>query len=306
MQTTPVTPAAIAASTWAVPPLARAADGSLSRQENARIIRHIEQGGISTLLYGGNAILYHVPLSEYAAVLELIVTLAAEESLVIPSVGPAFGTMMDQAALLEEHAFPTVMVLPQRDVATSTGMATAIRQFVERFGKPVVVYLKYDEQMAVGDVARLAADGLVSAVKYAVIRDDPANDDYLRRLVDAIDPKQMLSGLGDQPAIVHLRDYGLGSFTTGCGCVAPRITAALLEAIQAEDWERAEELRAMFVPLETLRDAWGPIPVLHVAVREARIAETGPILPLLSEPAPDRIEAIAGAALALAAMNSSL
>ncbi len=128
--------------------------------------------------------------------------------------------------------------------------------------------------------------GLISAIKYAVVREDPSQDDYLREIVEAVDPKMVLSGLGDQPAIVHLRDFKLGGFTTGCGCVAPHLSTALLKAIQAGDWEGAERIRERFIPLEDLRNAHGPITVLHRAFSLAGLAETGPIIPLLDEPNP--------------------
>ncbi|MGC2041330.1 MAG: dihydrodipicolinate synthase family protein, partial [Paraburkholderia caledonica] len=45
----------LAASVMAVPPLARRADLALDADQNATLIRHIEAGGVRTLLYGGNA-----------------------------------------------------------------------------------------------------------------------------------------------------------------------------------------------------------------------------------------------------------
>ena len=56
-------------SVLAVPPLARSADGRIDRAANEKIIRHIEAGGVSILLYGGNANLYHLPLDEYEPLL---------------------------------------------------------------------------------------------------------------------------------------------------------------------------------------------------------------------------------------------
>ena len=110
---TSLTPAQLTGSVLAVPPLCRKPDYSLDDAENAKLIRHIEAGGIRTLLYGGNANFYHVALSEYDALLSLLAQHAGADTLVIPSAGPAFGTMMDQAKVIRRHRFPTVMVLPQ-------------------------------------------------------------------------------------------------------------------------------------------------------------------------------------------------
>src|SRR2546428_7818534 len=121
----------LTASVLAVPPLARNSDFSVDQAENAKIIRHIEAGGIRTLLYGGNANFYHLPLSEYESVLSLLESTAGADTLVIPSAGPAFGTMMDQAAILRRHRLPTAMVLPQVRVTTSEGVADGIARFVD-------------------------------------------------------------------------------------------------------------------------------------------------------------------------------
>ena len=88
--------------------------------------------------------------------------------------------------------------------------------------------------------------------------------------------------IGERPAIVHLAEFGLPSFTSGSVCVAPAASTALLRALADGRQGEAKAIRELFLPLEDLRDAHGPIPVLHHAVTEAGIADMGPILPLLS------------------------
>jgi dihydrodipicolinate synthase/N-acetylneuraminate lyase len=66
--------------------------------------------------------------------------------------------------------------------------------------------------------------------------------------------------------VIHLRDWQLPGFTTGSGCIAPLQSQKLLEACQNEDFETALKVRAHFIPLEDLRDAWGPARVLHHAL----------------------------------------
>jgi dihydrodipicolinate synthase/N-acetylneuraminate lyase len=292
-------------SVMAVPPLARNADDSLNADENRRLIQHLEAGGITLLLYGGNANFYHLPLSEFEPALELLSTTASDTSLVIPSVGPAYGTMMEQARMVRRFRFPTLMVLPQQGITTSAGVATGIRRFVEAAGIPALVYIKHDGFIEPEDVAALDRDGLVSAVKYATVRTDTSRDDYLRRLIQVVDPRKIISGIGEQPAVIHLRDFGLGGFTSGCVCVAPRLSQAMLAAMRRGDWMEAERIRQLFKPLEDLRNAIHPIRVLHEAVDAAGIASTGPLLPLLSNVEPKDKPAIAVAAKALLALNST-
>ena len=291
-------------SVMAVPPLARNADDSLNAEENCRLIRHLEAGGITLLLYGGNANFYHLPLSEFEPALELLSTAASDTSLVIPSVGPAYGTMMEQARIARRFRFPTLMVLPQQGITTSAGVATGIRRFVEAAGIPALVYIKHDGFIEPEDVAALDRDGLVSAIKYATVRTDTSRDDYLRRLIQVVDPRKIISGIGEQPAILHLRDFGLGGFTSGCVCVAPRLSQAMLAAMRRGDWMEAERIRQLFKPLEDLRNAIHPIRVLHEAVDAAGIAKTGPLLPLLSNVEPKDQPAIAVAAKSLLGLNN--
>jgi dihydrodipicolinate synthase/N-acetylneuraminate lyase len=294
----------LARSVMAVPPLARDAAGKIDAAHNARLIRHMEVSGVSLLLYGGNANIYHLPLDEYEPLLTMLADTASAQTLVVPSAGPTYGLLLEHAKVLRRHRFQTAMVLPQQGITTSAGVATGVRRFVEAAGIPALLYVKHDGFIEPADVAALCRDGLISAIKYATVRSDPAHDPYLRELVGLVDPATIISGIGEQPAIVHLRDFGLGGFTTGCGCVAPRLSQAMLAAIRRHDWTEAEQIRRVFEPLENLRNGINPIRVLHEAVAAAGIAATGPLLPLLSNVEEPHRPAIAAAARALLAADA--
>ncbi len=240
MDTQPISAARLASSVIAVPPLARKSDLTIDAEENRRLVQYLESGGVSILLYGGNAVLYHVRPSEYALLLQTLVDISAGDTLVVPSVGPAFGTMMDQAEVLADFDFPTVMILPQKEIADSTGIARGVRLFAERYGKPVVVYIKHDRWLEPETVGQLYRDGLISWVKYAVVRDNPAKDDYLREVMQNVPPELVVSGIGEQPAIIHMQDFGVGSFTSGCVCVAPSRSMDLLAAVKSGNYDEAK------------------------------------------------------------------
>ena len=176
MWTSAISQELIANSVIAVPPLARDSHRRVSALENTKIIRAIEAGGVSTLLYGGNAVFYHLRLAEYADTLSMLANAAAENTWIIPSVGPTYGTMMDQAEVLKDFDFPTVMILPQKEVADEHGIATGVRLFVEQYGKPIVLYIKHDRWLSPALVESLVRDGLVSWIKYAVVRENPSVD----------------------------------------------------------------------------------------------------------------------------------
>jgi len=281
MKTSPVTRQDLAASVFAVPPLARDGDLALNRAENRRLIAHIEAGGITSLLYGGNACLFDVPLGEYGALLEFLAGAVAADTWLVPSAGPEYGRLLDQARMVRDLGFPTVMALPDASPSTPTGIMTGLRRFAERFGRPVIAYIKSDGYLEPTHVGKMFEDGVLCCVKYAVVRADPGRDDYLRALLDHVERACVVSGMGERPAIVHVRDAGLASFTSGLACVAPRTSNGLLGAIRAGDHRRAEALWQTFMPMETHRDRLGAIRVLHDAVTLSGVADMGPILPML-------------------------
>ena len=269
-------------SVIAVPPLARNASGSVCAEQNRRLIRHIEGGGVRILLYGGNAVFYHVRPSEYAGILTMLAETAAPGTEIVPSAGPSYGVSLDQAAVLRDYPFRTAMVLPHQGLNTPDGVATGLRHFAEAYGKPIVVYIKAEGYLTPALTAALVRDGLVSWVKYAIVRADETQDPFLDELTQQVDPAMIVSGMGEQPVMHHLRDRKLAGFTSGCVCVNPALSAQMLTACQAGDWAAADRLRRVFEPLENLRNEINPVRVLHEAVTLSGIGDMGVITPLLS------------------------
>jgi dihydrodipicolinate synthase/N-acetylneuraminate lyase len=274
---------------FSVPPLARRNDQkrSLDFEQNDLIVKHLLNGGITRLLYGGNAFLYHVSLAEFEEMLEWL-SATSEDAWFIPSIGPSFGRAIDQAPLLRKYNFSTAMLLPSADPRDAAGLEAGYREIGEAANCKLIVYLKdesnfgNDKNAGLDAVARLVDDGTCIGIKYAVVRDDPGQDEYLDALLSRVDRKYVISGIGERPAIVHLRDWNLTGFTTGSGCIAPDLTQQLFEALAREDFDSASAIREKFIPLEDLRDAWGPARVLHHATELAGIAKTGPMLPYVS------------------------
>jgi dihydrodipicolinate synthase/N-acetylneuraminate lyase len=306
VKTTPVTPSDLAASVLAVPPLARHANLTLNHAANKAQIDHLQAGGVRTLMYGGNANFYNIGTVEYPAILDMLEKLAGKDTWVIPSIGSDFGKAFDQVSILRERKFPTAMALPQATISTESGIATGLRKLAERLGKPLIVYIKSDDYLSPKTVAALDADGCVAAVKYGTIRTDYTQDAYGKALVQAVNPNKIISGIGERPAIIHLRDLGLQGFTSGSVCVAPRGSMALLKALKAGDYAGAEKIRAAYLPLEDARDEINPIRTLHEAVTLAGIADMGPILPMLSNIEENHFTRVRDAARALLAHDRTL
>jgi dihydrodipicolinate synthase/N-acetylneuraminate lyase len=281
---------------FAVPPLARAPGKAraIDFEQNSRIVRYIAQGGISRFIYGGNAFLYHLTLDEYEQLLEWQAGITEDGLWFILSAGPSYGRLMDQARLLRRFAVPCVMTLPCGDPRDAAGLERGLREFAQAAGVRLMLYLKEETNMGANliagldTVAKLVDEGICIAIKYAVVREDPAQDRYLDQLLKRVDRSKVISGIGERPAIIHLRQWGLPGFTTGSGCLAPTLSAAVFSACRAGDYGQAERIRSRFLDLEDLRDAWGPARVLHHALDLAGVARTGAIPPFVSELSPEQ------------------
>jgi dihydrodipicolinate synthase/N-acetylneuraminate lyase len=288
MRTQPIQPTDLQ-GVFPVPPLARKDDSarSIDFAANDRILRHMTSGGMTRFLYGGNAFLYHISLSEYEELLDWM-SGAGDDLWMIPSAGPSFGRLLDQARVLRRYKFPCVMALPCGDPRDAEGLERGLREFAEKSGMPLVLYLKEetnfgkDKMAGLDAVARMVADGTCVWIKYAVVRPEPKDDPYLQAVLDRIDRSRIVSGIGERPAIAHMRDWSLQGFTTGSGCVAPVSSLELFRACVRGHFDTAESFRQRFLPLENMRDAWGPARVLHAATELAGIAATGPIPPFIT------------------------
>ncbi|MFX1765142.1 dihydrodipicolinate synthase family protein [Paraburkholderia sp. A1RI-2L] len=306
MNVSPIVEREFASTVMAVPPLARRADFSLDVEQNRKLIRHMEAGRLRTLLYGGNANLYHVVVSEFRDLLDMLAETTSPGTRVIPAIGPDYGKMLDQARILAQTRHQTAMVLPLAGFTTPAGVEAGLMRIADTAGIPLTLYIKSESYVDVDTLARLIDRGTLIAVKYAIVREDPSNDPYLRRLLQSVSASRVVSGMGERPALVHVRDFGLASWTTGSGCIAARAVTALLEAAKEGRADEAQRLYEAFMPLETLRDDISLIRVLHDAVTLSGIADMGAILPLLSHSPAEALPAIGAAARALLAFERSL
>lgn len=306
MNVSPIVESEFASTVMAVPPLARHADLSLNAEENHKLIQHMEAGGVRTLLYGGNANLYHVAPSEYRELLDMLSERTASTTRVIPAIGPDFGKMHDQARVLSQTSYRTAMVLPMSGFSTPAGVEAGLTRIVDAAGIPLTLYIKSEDYVDVDTLARMVDCGTLIAVKYAIVRENPADDPYLRRLLQSVSASKVVSGMGERPALIHVRDYGMAAWTTGSGCIASTAIMALLKAAKTGDTPEAQRLYDAFMPLETLRDDISLIRVLHDAVTFSGVADMGPHLPLLSESPVESQAEITNAARELLAFDGSL
>jgi dihydrodipicolinate synthase/N-acetylneuraminate lyase len=276
---------------YPVPPVAWLATGSsrkLNPGENEKLFRFLVDQGVKKIVYGGNAMVYHMTLPQYSELIEWL-SGVADQAEIMPAVGPSFGRALDQAAVVRGHHFHSLLVLPSTsDPRDAQGLEIGLREIFEAAELPLSLYIRDESNFGsnrdagLDVIGRLVDEKICSTIKYALVRKDPADDPYLRSLLTRVNASRVISGIGERPAVVHLRDFKLAGFTTGSGVIAPTLCRDLLNACHAGDHAKAEGIRSLFLPLEDLRDSWGPPKILHYAVASAGIANTGPVLPYLS------------------------
>lgn len=277
MTDTMLTPQDFRNSVVAVPPIALTPSLKVAPEPNARLARHIAEGGVNILLYGGNANLYHFGLGDYEDALDVMAG-AAKGSHVITSIGPDYGKMIDQAPLVERSGLRNVMLLPVGFPSDSHGVGDGIRRIVARLGFGVIVYLKREMYVRPEVLEKLVAEGAVRFVKYAVERTDPADDAYLDSVLSAVGCDLVASGMGETPIVNHVGRRGVATFTSGAVCIAPAAAMALLAGLHAGENVDIEP----FLDFERIRGQLGGIQVLHSAITAFGIADMGPMMPMVS------------------------
>lgn len=293
-----------ASSVVAVPPIALNADFSVNTTANEAIVRHIEGGGVNILLYGGNANLYHFGLDEYRAAMAAIKAATSPGTHIITSIGPDFGKAMVQAPIARDLGLSNVMVLPTSFPADPAGVANGVRKLADAFGAGLILYLKRENYVEPDELAKLIAEKAVSFVKYAVEKPDASKDPYLDAVLSAIGTTYLASGMGETPIHDHLGQRDVTTYTSGAVCIAPVAASELLMLYKAGRGAEARRLSEPFLEFEKIRLQLGGIQVLHDGLRLSGIADTGPLMPMVSNLPVDKLGPVQAAVDALKAAET--
>ncbi len=277
-----LTPQDYARSVVAVPPIALTQEGVVAEAANRAIMSHIADGGVSTVLYGGNANLYHFGAESFREALAVLFANCPENLRILFSVGPDFGKAMDQAGDILKAGVRNVLLLPMAFPSDARGVAEGARRLADRLGFGIVLYVKRDNYIDPDALGRLIEDGAVDFVKYAVERSDAASDSYLERLIVAIGTDKIASGMGETPIHDHIGMRKMATFTSGAVCIAPAAANELLELYRAGNFGQARNLIQPFLDFEVTRAKLGGTSVLHDGITLSGIADCGPLMPLVS------------------------
>jgi len=294
-----LTQADYASSVVAVPPIALNTDYSVNTSANEAIIKHIEGGGVDILLYGGNANLYHFGLDDYRAAMEAIKASAAPTTHLITSIGPDFGKASAQVPIARNLGFKNIMVLPTNFPADPAGVANGVRKLADAFGSGLILYLKRENYADPDELAKLIAEGAVSFVKYAVEKLDASKDPYLDAVLSAVGTDHLASGMGETPIHDHLGQRKLTTYTSGAVCIAPMAASELLTLYKTGRASEALELSQPFLKFEKVRLDLGGLQVLHDGLRLSGIADTGPLMPMVSNLPVEKLKPVQAAVDAL-------
>ena len=293
-----------AGSVVAVPPIALNKDLSVNAAANADLIRHIEAGGVNILLYGGNANLYHFGFDDYRAAMEAIIAGASPQTRLITSIGPDFGKAMAQVPVARDLGFKNVMLLPTQFPADSAGVANGVRRLTDKLGSGLILYLKRENYVDPAELGRLVQEGAVRFIKYAVERPDAEQDAYLDAVLSAVGKEFVASGMGETPIDDHLGKRKLTTYTSGAVCVAPAAAMELLALYKSGRDAEARDLSRSFLEFEKVRAKLGGLQVLHDAIRLSGIADTGPLMPLVSNLPAEELSSVQTAIDALQAAEN--
>lgn len=285
-----LSPTDYARSVVAVPPIALMSDGTVAREANRDLMAHVADGGIRTLLYGGNANLYHYGTAMLREALAVLTEGQPEGTTLVFSIGPDFGKAMDQVEDMRRAGITNVMMLPMAFPADPRGIAEGVRRIADKLGAGLVLYIKREQQVDAIDVGRMVEEGAVSFVKYAVERSTPREDAYLDALIAAVGRERIASGYGETPILDHIGKRRMSTFTSGAVCIAPAASNALLQRLRAgSDVSRALE---PFLEFERQRARIGGTKVLHDGITMTGLADCGPQLPFVSSLTDEEFEAI--------------
>lgn len=263
-------------------PVALNEDLSVNGAATLRLAHHVRSGGVLPLLFGGNANLQSMSLSQFEAVLEIART-ASEDGPVAIGMGPELGRMLDQAPLVERANLKNVLVLPILAPADTHGTADGLRHIAQRLGHGVTADLVRDNHLRPVTLRKLVDEGVVLAVRYTVPSQNPGDDVYLDRVIEVMGAHRVVSGMGEPAVMDHIEVRTLAGFTSGAAALVPSQVLALSTAIAAGQLEQARRLLGPLIELERVRAMLGPIQVLHDAVSHAGIAQMGPQMPMISK-----------------------
>lgn len=228
-------------------------DGEIDHDALAENAQALNQQGIDLFFACGNISEYHaLTHEERIAVTETSVTALPDDATVLAGIGGSIPTAVELGNHAEAAGCDAHMVMPpDHTFKHEAGLRTYYRRIGDRLHRPLIPYLRRFSP-SIDFVAALTEMDPVAGIKWA-IDDVPAFGDAVAAGSDDV---VWLNGLGERHAIA-MHAQGATGMASGIGNFEPAIGRSLFAALEANDYQRAREIRAAARPYMRFREATG-------------------------------------------------
>ena len=212
-----------------------------------------DAGGEVIVPCGNTGEYYSLSNEERTAVVETTVEAVGDAGSVVGGVGGSTKTAKGLIDEYEAAGADAIMVMnPVHTYLHETGTLRYYEALADHTDLGVVLY-KRGPELTHDHIRELSKRDNVVAVKYAV------NDIKAFSKAVATTPGDLVwvNGIAERFAPSYAVE-GAEGFSTGIGNFVPDAVLALDDALSAEDWRRAREIRDVLRPYEDLREETGP------------------------------------------------
>lgn len=219
-------------------------------EENVQ--RIVDAGGELFLPCGNTGEYYSLTDAERVEVVRSTADVVGDDGATIGGVAGSTKTVIDLAERYQKAGADAIMVMhPDHTYLHEQGLVEYYERIAEAVDCGVVLY-KRGPEVSDEVLAELTTIDNVVAVKYAhndvkafsaIVENAPGDVVWSNGIAERFAPSFALEGAE--------------GFTTGIGNFVPEATLALMDALRAEDWERAKHVREVLRPYEDLREEAG-------------------------------------------------
>jgi 4-hydroxy-tetrahydrodipicolinate synthase len=209
--------------------------------------------GIRTFLATANISEYHsLSQDERIDIAAASVEALPDDACVLAGVGGSTADAMELIRAYDRHGVDAMMVMPpDHTYLHEQGLIKYYEALDAASERPLVPYVRgFDPSVDyLADLTRV--DGVVG-IKYAL-------GDAVKLgagIAAGADDVVWVDGLAEPYAVAFWAE-GVEGFSAGVSNFRPEVGLALFDALQAENWERARELRNICLPYQRFRDETG-------------------------------------------------
>ncbi|WP_135366597.1 dihydrodipicolinate synthase family protein [Halosimplex halophilum] len=229
------------------------AGGAVDHEALADNLSGMYEAGARLFVPCGNTGEYYALTDEErVAVVETHVEATGDEATVVGGAAGNVREVLDLAADYEAAGADALMVMhPDHTYVHERGLAEYYHAICDGTDLGVVIY-KRGPEVTRNVLIELSERDEVVAVKFAVAD----VKEFAQTVQDADGAVTWINGIAERYAIPFAVE-GASGYTTGVGNFVPRVTLALFEAIEKEQYDRARRIQQALRPLEDLREEPG-------------------------------------------------